>query len=277
VPVVGGHNDDAWTKVPRWGLLGYALLLASVLPVTNDDRAMTAVWLLLPTVIGIGVVVSVATQAGRDWGWRPYALTVPLSILVLAGGLALLRQADPALEEGPPTAAPRPVSQVGGLQVVSALSVRDETPPPSTFRLTAPPSDGPWSRFQNHEIRAAVDDAAATAVATYGIEDVAAGYYEHRSLPGTGILYVGLNGAVGPSPEAVGRAELGGADEQIEAFPARGSAWLGCGAQVAGDRSRMSCAWVTADRALLLRWDDDSVTAARAAALTRSFRTFAAS
>ena len=275
---MGGHNDDAWTKVPAWGLLGYALLLASVLPLTDHDRATTAVWLLLPTVIGIGVVVSVATQAGRHWGWRPYALSVPLSILVLAGGLALLRQADPALEEPAPTAAPRPIAQLGGLQAVPALSVRDETPAPSTFRLTAPPSDGPWSRFQNHEVRAGVDAAAARAVATYGVEDVAAGYYEHRSSPGTGILFVGLNGPIDAAgPEAAGRAELGGVDAPIEVFPARGSAWLGCGEETAGDRSRMSCAWVTEDRAVLLQWDDDSVTAARAAALTRSFRTFAGS
>jgi hypothetical protein len=272
---MGGHNDDAWVKVPQWGLLGYALLLVTVLP-RSEDLVATAAWLLMPTFIGIGAVVMVATHTGRRWGWRPYALTVPVSILVLAGGLALLRQADPAPDSGPPTAAPRSVSEVAGLEVVTAVNIRDETPAPSTFRLTAPPSDEHWSRFQNHEIRDAVDQVAEAAAQTYGVEDVAAGYYEHSSQPGTGVLYVGLNGHIDAgSPEVAGRDELGGLDEQIESFPVRGKAWLGCGERTAASRSWVSCAWVSHDRAIFLRWDDDSVSPDEAAALTRSFRVFA--
>ena len=264
-------NDDAWIKVPAFGVIGYVVLLVAVLP-TADDRTSTAGWLLLPTIIAIGAITVAATSSRRRWGSKVYAFAAPVTVLVLSLGVALVVQGSPGSEATEPTAAPRTVDEVTGDSGDTAALAAADTDS-SSEPLVAPGSGEGFTRVESATDQVADANLGQWTADLYGIDDVVVGSYQADDDPGVTFRYVGVNGAIqAASPEAAGRASLvSAAGTSIVAFEPEADGWLGCNSASAQGTERVSCSWVGEERAVFLRWAGP-ISMAEAAAVTRAFR-----
>lgn len=274
-------NDDAWVKVPLFAALGYLLLLVVVLPQSDGSRWAAAGWLALPAVIAVGGVTLVAATSKRRWSRLHYAVAAPAGLAVASVLSALVLQNSPVPDDGVPTAAPRPVSEVvGSASGSSGDDTSDEPsadPSPtagetaSTARLVTPESSADWTRLATPEDLATDAQTSQRTQDLYSIADVAVGSYSPASRPDVVFRYVGVNGHIGAaSPEAAGRAALVSVTGSSAAsFPPLADGWLGCNTT---GTDRVACAWVGDQRAVFLRFEASGLSLARAAAWTRSFR-----
>jgi hypothetical protein len=276
-------NDDAWVKVPLWGLLGYGLALLVVVPLTEGSPAGVAGRLLIPLVVATGFVVIVATSWKREWTWRTYAATAPAAVAVLTAALALVVSLDPAVDRQVATAAPVPVSALGPAAPATTSPAVTERQSPQAFptftaHLGAPDAGANWVKLTDPAIVAQDAQLAGWAAGLYAIDDVVAGTYEHQLMPGSPFRYIGVNGHIAAdSREAAGRAALVSTfGNRVATFPPRADGWLGCNGGQAQGSSAISCAWVGEDAAVFLRWDDTGIKLGQAASTTRAFRDFVA-
>lgn len=288
--VGGSANDDAWVKVPLWGLLGYVVVLAVVIALSDASPVTLAGQLLVPTVIATGLVVIVATSSRRRWGWKGYAASAPLAVGVLTVALALVTSVDPAHDTSVPTATPLPVDDVGApspvaadaSQTPSADATPDPTPDPTSYptftaHLTAPDGGANWLRATDAQTLSEDTTLAQWTAGLYGIEDVVSGSYSHKLVPQAPFRYVGVNGHIpADSREAAGRAALVSTiGNRVATFPPRADGWLGCNGGTAQGTTKISCAWVGDQAAVFLRWEDTDIKLGQAASMTRAFRDFA--
>jgi hypothetical protein len=276
---VGTRNDDAWAKVPLWGLVGYVVVLAVVLPMTDGSPLGVAGRLLVPTVVAIGVVVITATSSRRRWGTRTYGIVAPVAVAVLTAGLALVVSLDPAHEREEATAVPRPVEVFGTPTPVSAPTTAEpQSFPTFTAHLTNPGDGANWQQVTDPATLAQDANLAAWTKGLYGIDDVAVGSYVHQLHPADGFRYIGVNGHVSAdSREAAGRAALVGTiGTRVASFPPQADGWLGCNGGVAQGSRQISCAWVGDQAAVFLRWADTGMKLGQAASFTRAFRDYVA-
>jgi hypothetical protein len=270
-------NDDAWVKVPLCAAVGYVVLLAVVLPMSDGSRVAVAGWLLLPVVLATGLLVLVATSTRRRWDTRTYAAIAPVTVLALTAVVGGVLQVSPPSEARVSTAEPRSVAELAGSVEgpdeveVSAPAV----PQVSTATLVAPATGGGWTRVERPEDQVADAELAQWTSDLYGVADVVVGSYQLDTSPGIVFRYVGVNGPIADtsSPEAAGRAALVSATgSTVTTFPPASDGWLGCNTTSAQGVPRISCAWVGEERAVFLRWDSADISLAYAATVTRSFR-----
>jgi hypothetical protein len=273
-------NDDAWVKVPLWGLLGYGVALLVVGAFVDASPTGVAGRLLVPLVVATGSVVIVATSMRRRWTWRTYAAVAPSAVGVLTLALALVVSLDPAVDRQVATAAPRPVDSIGPTTEATPSLVASEREAYPTFagHLTAPGDGANWVRLTDPAIVAQDAQLAGWASGLYEIPDVVAGSYQHQLVPDAPFRYVGVNGHIAAdSREAAGRAALVSTiGNRVATFPPDADGWLGCNGGQAQGTPSISCAWVGEDAAVFLRWDQTDITLGQAASMTRTFRDFAA-
>jgi hypothetical protein len=279
---VRGSNDDAWVKVPLWGLLGYGAALLVVGGFVDASPSGVAARLLVPLVVGTGFVVIVATSMRRRWTWRTYAAVAPSAVGVLTVALALVVSLDPAVDRQVATAAPRAVDSIGPTTEATPSLAASERQvaafPTFTAHLGAPADGANWVRLTDPATAAQDAQLATWASGLYAIADVAVGSYQHQLYPTAPFRYVGVNGHIAAdSREAAGRAALVSTiGNRVVSFPPQADGWLGCNGGQAQGSASVSCAWVGEQAAVFLRWDSTDLKLGQAASMTRAFRDFAA-
>lgn len=243
-------NEHALAFALMFGGIAWVGLLVLLTPRIDRDPSYVGGGLLVPTM-GVAVVVGLlARRSSRRLGWWVNAAVVPLAAV-----LALIPSADDLM-----AAADNEASR--GVEV---------------GLLSAPAAGQGWTVVDTPDTRADVRRVVDSMATEVGIDaETVAGYYLHESAPNTPVLFAGINGDLdkgASASESLTSILRGAFVKTPQSFePGDTGGALGCGQGAAQGMTWVSCAWVGNHRAVLMRWNDESVTLEQAAELSRELR-----
>ncbi len=224
-----------------WAMVAYVVLLVVVIPRTEDHTgAYMAGRMMVPAGAAWGLTWLIAHNSNRHWRWWVYPLVVPAIVAAIALALSAKALID---RDGSGRFADR--------------GAAPEDSGPVIHELTAPATQGKWTKVDNPAVRDEVD-RIEQGIAQFGpdIDSAVAGYYTHEST----------------------RAGLAGAyvDDYDTYNPGAAGGVLGCGNAAAKGSEWFACMWIGNERTVFMRWDDRSLEPDVAAQLTTEFRDLAA-